>query len=180
MLPPGDLCEVESLQREVAEFEERTRTFIKTKSRLPALPTDGNMEESSKLFPSLDKSTAGNGGSTSVSGTTPSVALTETKMSSLVYENTGKGVVSNIDSCDKMIGISAVPLSDKQGSSSAGILNEVDKNIITNGKTKYDFNTVKIQMKQINSDSIDMTKLTFLEKKCNGVLEKFDMNALCV
>lgn len=180
VLPPGDLCEVESLQREVTEFEERTRTFIKTKSRLPALPTDENMEESSKVFPSLDKSTAGNGGSTSVSSTTPFVALAEAKMSSLVYENSGKGVVSNVDSGEKMIGISAASLSDKQGSSSAGILNEIDKNITTNGKTKYDLNTVKIQMKQINSDSIDMTKLVFLETKCNRVLEKFDLNALYV
>ena len=181
VLPPGDLCEVESLQREVTEFEERTRTFIKTKLRLPALPTNESMEESSKVFPSLDKSTAGIGGSTSVSSTIPFVALTEANISSLVYENSGKGVVSNVDSGEKMIGISAAPLSDKQGSSVAGILNEVDKNIITtNGKTKYDLNTVKIQMKQINSDTIDMTRLIFLEQKCNRVLDKFDLNTLYV
>ncbi|KAI0224692.1 hypothetical protein LSAT2_024326, partial [Lamellibrachia satsuma] len=114
--PPGDV-EIESLLREVSEFEERTRTYINTtESRLPALPVDGNMEDSSGLFTPVDGSTVGVEGSSLAGGDNPLINFAKGKVSTLECDINKKRVVSKVNlyaTYEKSVGASMAQPSEK-------------------------------------------------------------------
>ena len=208
--PPGDVGEIESLQREVSEFEERTRTFINTtESRLLALPVDGNMDDSSGLFIPVDGSTVGVEGSSLAGGNNPLINFAKGKVSTLECDNHEKRIVSKVSSyttyeksvgasmaqpSEKNVGASIAPPGEKSVHASLAPpgdcqekslpLNETVLRVVsTNDKAEYDVNTlnaVKTQMREMNCDVIDLTKITFLETECNRILEKFGLSDLLV
>lgn len=198
MAPPGDVVEIESLLRDVSEFEERTRTYINTtESRLPALPVDGNMEDSSGLFTPVDGSTVGVEGSSLAGGDNPLINFAKGKVSTLECDINKKRVVSKVNlytTYEKSVGTSMAQPSEKSVHASLAPpgdcqdkslpLNETVQRVVsTNDKADYDVNTlnaVKTQMREMNCDVMDLTKITFLETECNRILEKFGLIDLLV